>query len=97
VDLDRGKKSVLDICVDYDSCWSDHHPSSEWPTQVVLDPGGSLTLEWDWPVTQAEREAEWPKGVSSSNSVHVRGYWLGSDGFVDEESLNFSYGEYSPH
>jgi hypothetical protein len=96
IELDRGEKSVLDICVDYDSCWSDHHPSSEWPTQVVLEPDGSFTLEWDWPVTQAEREAEWPKGVSTSNRVYAWGYWLTLRGRVGELSLGFSYGEYSP-
>jgi hypothetical protein len=47
--LDGGQRPVMDICPAYNQCLSQYQPDVAQLTHLVLEPGQSKTIQWDWP------------------------------------------------
>jgi hypothetical protein len=87
--LDGGQQSVMDICVGVAPCLSYYQPELAQLTRLVLEPGQSHTIQWDWP----------PSGVDMDKSIHppinaadVYGNNIRLDGNLGTVSVSFFYG-----
>ncbi len=87
--LDNSQQPVMDICVPSMSCLSQYQPDVAQLTHLVLEPGQSHTLRWDWP----------PPGVDLSKSIigqtnagSVDGKWISLYGTVVTVNVHFFYG-----
>ena len=87
--LDGGQRPVMDICPAQHQCVSQYQSEVAQLTRLVLEPGQSHTIQWDWPTTpQVNPQA----AQGSTNDVMVRAYWVRLDGGRGEVFVLFLYG-----
>jgi hypothetical protein len=74
--LDGGQQPVMDICVLSMPCLSHYQTDVAQLTLLILEPGQSHTIQWDWP----------PPGTDLSDSIidrtnvaSVDGKWIRLD------------------
>lgn len=76
-------RPVVDVCTEGDGygerCWSDEQGPSPPLTSLLLEPGDSYTIEWDW---QSD----------GGGDVIIEGYWLRPDGIFGHVSILIVYG-----
>ncbi len=88
--LDGDQQPVMEICTwRTKQCLSQRQPSEARLTRLVLEPGQSHTIQWDWPTPEVDAK----EAVDEINEVAIRGYWLGAGGGERELRLFFTYGE----
>ena len=88
--LDGGQQPVMDICVwRTKQCLSQGQPLETRLTHLVLEPGQSHVVQWDWPTPEVDIKG----ALDEVNEAYVKGYWLGSRGGKRELNLFFTYGK----
>lgn len=87
--LDGGQRPVMDICPAQHQCLSQYQPDVAQLTRLVLEPGQSHVIQWDWPTSP---QADPQDALLPTNDVRVRAYWIGLDTVVGEVSVLFLYG-----
>jgi hypothetical protein len=88
--LGGGQQPVMDIC-DWRTkqCLSQAQPAVAGLTRLVLEPGQSHTIQWNWPTPEVDVKGS----LDQVNEVAITGYWVGKDGLQGELNLFFTYGE----
>jgi hypothetical protein len=87
--LDGGQQPVMDICPAQHQCLSQYQPEVAQLTRLVLEPGQSHTIQWDWPNTPQVNPQD---ALLQTNDVAVQAHWIGLDTMVRELSILFLYG-----
>ncbi len=87
--LDGGQPPVMDICPAQHQCLSQYQTDVAQLTRLVLEPGQSHTIQWDWPTAPQvnPQDAQGPK-----NDVMARAYWTRLDGGRGDVFVLFLYG-----
>lgn len=87
--LDNGQQPVMDICVPSSACLSKYQPDVAQLTRLVLEPGRSHTIQWDWPTPDMDMSNSIiaQTGVGSVNGNHKR-----LDGGLGAVNVQFFYG-----
>ncbi len=86
--LDGGQQLVMDICIWQDQCVASSQPAEAQLTRLVLEPGQSHTLSWNWPTPESDLQ----KALGQTNVVLVSATWVGIRGGVREVSIQLNYG-----
>jgi hypothetical protein len=84
--LDGGQQPVMDICAG--GCFSQGQTIGTKLTHLVLEPGESHILRWDWPAPEVDLST----AVDPTNGVTVRATWIGVRGGTRELLVQFNYG-----
>jgi hypothetical protein len=75
--VDGGQQPVMDICTwRTKQCLSQAQPAEARLTRLVLEPGQSHTIQWDWSTPEIDTK----EAVNSMNQVLVEASWLGAVG-----------------
>jgi hypothetical protein len=69
--LDGGQRPVMDICPAQHQCLSQYQPEVAQLTHLVLEPGQSHTIQWDWPTTSQVNPQE---AQGQTNDVMAQAY-----------------------
>ena len=87
--LDGGQPPVMDICPAQHQCLSQYQTDVAQLTRLVLEPGQSHTIQWDWPTPEVDLH----KAVNpASNQVYVHGYWGRLDKGPGQVMVQLLYG-----
>ncbi len=91
--LDGGQQPIMDICrwLEEALCLSQTQAADQRLVHLVLEPGRSQTVQWEW--RPSETEIAQLKLVSRSNTVRVSATWQGTDGTFRTVDVWFVYGE----
>lgn len=87
--LDGGQRPVMDICPEHNQCLSQYQPDVAQLTRLVLEPGQSQTIEWNWPTTPQVNPQD---ALGQTNEVRVQAHWVGRDGGLRDIDVLFLYG-----
>jgi hypothetical protein len=86
--LDGGQQPVMDICPAQHQCLSQYQPDVAQLTHLVLEPGQSHTIQWDWPTSDVDLQ----QAVHSTCDVTVNAYWVGARPPTGIVFVQFCYG-----
>jgi|WetSurMetagenome_2_1015567.scaffolds.fasta_scaffold401838_1 hypothetical protein len=87
--LDGGQQPVVDICPAQHQCLSQYQSDVAQLTHLVLEPGQSHTIQWDWPSNPSVSPQD---ALGPTNEVSVRGYWVRLDRGRGQVYVMFLYG-----
>jgi hypothetical protein len=87
--LDGGQQPVMDICVGAAPCLSHYQSAIAQLTRLVLEPGQSHTIQWDWPTPGVDMDKSMPSPISGGA---VYGNNIRLDGNLGTVSVEFFYG-----
>ena len=84
--LDGGQQPVMDICAG--GCFSSSQSAEAKLTRLVLEPGQSRTIQWDWPTSDVDLQS----ALGQTNMVVVNATWVGVTGGGGGIFVRFNYG-----
>jgi len=75
--LDGGQQPVMDMCAG--GCFSSSQSAEANLTRLVLEPGQSHTIQWDWPTPDVDLQS----ALGQTNMVVVNATWVSVTGGGD--------------
>jgi hypothetical protein len=87
--LGGGQQPVMDICVGAAPCLSHYQPEIAHFTRLVLEPGQSHTIQWDWPTPGIDMDKSVPPFTSATS---VAGNHIRLDKRLGTVNVQFFYG-----
>jgi hypothetical protein len=91
VELGGGQQPVMDLCsrnMPKQYCLSQVQPELAGPTHLVLQPGESHAITWEWKPTSEEAE----QIIRHRNNATIDANWIGADGGTGTVFVHFNYG-----
>jgi hypothetical protein len=92
VELGGGQQPVMDLCAHTflkPYCLSQVQPEKAGPTHLVLQPGQSHTIAWEWKPSNKEEDEQI---IRMMNNVTIVANWIGADGGPGTVFAQFNYG-----
>jgi hypothetical protein len=87
--LGDGQQPVMNICPAQHQCLSQYQPDVAQLTHLVLEPGQSKTIQWDWPTAP---QVDPQEALLQTNDVSLQAHWVRLDKIVGDVSVMFLYG-----
>ena len=86
--LGDGQRPVMDMCVEQNQCLSHSQSEVAQLTRLVLEPGQSHTIQWDWPTP----DVNLPEALGQINVVTLDAYRIRLDKGTGSVFVQFNYG-----
>ena len=86
--LGDGQRVVMDMCVEKNQCLSQSQPAVAQLTRLILEPGQSYTIQWDWPTPNVNLQ----EALGQINLVTLNAYSVRLDKGPGYIFVQFNYG-----